>query len=149
MVDAKVEIVHIADGVHTDSRSDDADDQRHDERKRIEVQRLVAGEIMGEAEFKDQSAHKLDNCQDNRGNVLVLHAEADDRDADNRADGQARIVDDRRLERVVRAGRSDVRCHQGNGRNSDNRRANAYDNVARLRLANHHQQSRNNQREQD
>ena len=94
VMDAEVEIVHVADGVHADARADDADDQRHDERERIKVKRFIACKAVREAELVEQGSRKLDNRQNNSGDVLVFDAKADDDNADNDAYGQTCVIND-------------------------------------------------------
>ncbi len=87
---------------------------------------------MREDELEHQRASKLDNGKQKRGNVLVLHAEADDGDADDHAYGKACIVDDARLKVEVSPRCAQVHNHECDRRNGNSRRAHANDDIARL-----------------
>ena len=88
-----LKILHIAQSVDADAAADDADDERSDQRKAIQVQPILHFDAMGDEHVEHQRAHNLHHGKHACQYVLVLHAEAQDDRGDDQADERAYDID--------------------------------------------------------
>ena len=110
-----LEVLHVAQGVHADAAAHHADDERHEQRERVEVERLGHGHAVGEPELEDEGADELDGRQHARPNVLVADAIVQDGRRHKHAHRKADVVDHRRVELEGHIARSQVRRNQPYG----------------------------------
>ena len=89
----RLEILHVAERVDADRGADDADDEHHEQRQLVVVQRSGDLDAVSEVQLEDERADQLHDGEDDREGVFVLRAEADHRDGDDDADDRAYAVD--------------------------------------------------------
>ena len=107
----RLEVFHVTESVHADAGADDADDKRHEQRQRVEVQPFGHEDVVGETELEHKRADHLDGCEHASPQVLVLNAEVQDGGSDEHADGHADVVDHRGVE-IIRYPRSSQIGHE-------------------------------------
>ena len=148
LVDVLLEVHHVAKRINADPAADDADDQRHDDRQRIDVEARHDMRVMGEAELEDHVACDLYRCQGDDEVVLVFHAEPDDHTGERNAHRATDVVDDlrRELEPVPR--RPQVLHGQRNRPGSYGKCRYGDDNVTRAIGPHEQQQAGNHQGKQ-
>ena len=87
-----LEVFHITQGVYTDARANDANDQRHKDNQRINNKTCGYLDSMSHAQFKSKRADNLDQCQDASENVFVLDRKSENDNGDNNANARANRI---------------------------------------------------------
>ena len=144
-----LEIDHVSEGVHADAAADDADDERHDDRQRINVETGRLMHSMSKTELVHERPYHLYYCKSGGKLVLVLDAKRNDDGGDSNAYCRANIIDNgrRELEKPMR--RSEVLHREQYRSYSYDRSRYAHDDVSWPVSFDQQQQCRNNQRKDD
>ena len=144
-----LEIDHVSEGVHADAAADDADDERHDDRQRINVETGRLMHSMSKTELVHERPYHLHYCKSGGKLVLVLDAKRNDDGGDSNAYCRANIIDNgrRELEKPMR--RSEVLHREQYRSYSYDRSRYAHDDVSWPVSFDQQQQCRNNQRKDD
>ncbi len=145
----RLEVLHVAQGVDADAAADDPDDERHEQRKGVEVEPFGHRDAVREGELEHQRAHHLHGGQHARPHVPVTDAVVQDGRGHQHAHGRADVVRHGRVELERHPRRAHVGDHQPDGRHADDGRRDADNRLSRLVVANGQQDGRNNQREKD
>ena len=67
-----LEVFHVPERVNADPRADDADDERHDQGKGVEIQPVGHIDLGGEHELERKREQELDDGEDGGQDVAVL-----------------------------------------------------------------------------
>ena len=81
-----LKVFHVANGVDADACAHKADDERHDERERINIETAGAHDIVRASELEDERADKLDGRKAQHPEPSILDAVEDNDCADDHAD---------------------------------------------------------------
>ena len=81
-----LEVFHVANGVDANACAHKADDERHDERERINIKTAGAYDIVRASELEDERADKLDGRKAQHPEPSILDTVEDNDCADDHAD---------------------------------------------------------------
>ena len=144
-----LEVLHVAEGVHADARADDADDERHEQRQRVEVEPLRDGQAVGERELEHERARHLDGGEHAGRHVLMTDAEEEDGRGDEHAHDHADVVDRGRVEIEGDPRGAQVGDDQPYRSDPDDERRGHDDGVSHAVVAHREQHARHDEREED
>ena len=144
-----LEILHVSECVHADARADDADDERHEQRKGVEVQPVDHLDLRREHELEHEGEQDLNDGEHRRDNVAILESEGEDDRGDHAAHAQADQIDCVGLKRYERHRSPEVQQGDGDRCKRDHTRSRVDDHVPRCILSHHEKQCGNYQRKHD
>ena len=144
-----VVILHVAERIDDDSRTDNADDQNHDQRQRVEVQAPLAARQRSSQQLVREGQAKHHQGKQGSPKLAIFDGISQNHNTYQAIDAEGKVIDDLGAEIEIMPLGADVQGNENHRGDRDNAGGQADDNRARHLMPHYHQKSGYEHRKQN